>query len=210
MRTVNLRQAAGDPVQERLAAPATLLRGLRARVNAYLYRYRDKLPMDLAQSGYRPEYWKPEDSALVFALLNFGLAVNLQEEVASLTLAQKVGSDKLAWLTPTYPDENLPFDEAESSRACAWTGRFPARGRRGRGAAGRSAEHARGRRLEQRYRATTQPQRQEPDGQRHPSATSMPSVWNYVQIRSPKRPRAFPSPVCRAWWRASTASWLWA
>ncbi|MDP1159424.1 penicillin acylase family protein, partial [Klebsiella variicola] len=82
-------------------------------VNAYLYRYRDKLPMDLAQSGYRPEYWKPEDSALVFALLNFGLAVNLQEEIASLTLAQKVGSDKLAWLTPTYPDENLPFDEAE-------------------------------------------------------------------------------------------------
>ena len=62
--------------------------------------------------------------------------MNLQEEIASLTLAQKVGSDKLAWLTPTYPDENLPFDEAESSRACAWTGRFPAsrasRARRGR------------------------------------------------------------------------------
>src|SRR3546814_10734466 len=66
-----------------------------------------------------PEYWKPEDSALVFALLNFGLAVNLQEEIASLTLAQKVGSDKLAWLTPTYPDEHLPFDERSEEHTSA-------------------------------------------------------------------------------------------
>ena len=69
--------------------------------------------MDLAESGYKPAYWKPEDSVLVFSLLNFGLAVNLQEEIASLVMAQKVGADKVAWLLPTYPDENLPFDEAD-------------------------------------------------------------------------------------------------
>ncbi|MCS9979460.1 penicillin acylase family protein, partial [Pseudomonas aeruginosa] len=86
MRTVNLRQAA--EIQYRNASPRLqrFFEVYARGVNAYLYRYRDKLPMDLAQSGYRPEYWKPEDSALVFALLNFGLAVNLQEEIASLTL----------------------------------------------------------------------------------------------------------------------------
>ena len=52
-------------------------------VNAYLFRYRDKLPMDLAESGYRPPYWTAEDSVLVFCLLNFGLSVNLQEEIAA-------------------------------------------------------------------------------------------------------------------------------
>ena len=125
MRTVNLRQAA--EIQYRNASPRLqrFFEVYARGVNAYLYRYRDKLPMDLAQSGYRPEYWKPEDSALVFALLNFGLAVNLQEEIASLTLAQKVGSDKLAWLTPTYPDENLPFDEAEKLKGLRLDGQVP-------------------------------------------------------------------------------------
>src|SRR5690606_17837800 len=64
-------------------------------------------------SGYRPEYWKAEDSALIFSLLNFSQSVNLQEELSALVLAQKVGADKLAWLIPTYPDEELPFAEAE-------------------------------------------------------------------------------------------------
>ena len=32
-------------------------------------------------------------------------------------MAQKVGSDKLAWLLPIYPDEVLPFDEVDKLRA---------------------------------------------------------------------------------------------
>ncbi len=28
-------------------------------VNAYLFRHRDALPMDLAEAGYRPPYWSP-------------------------------------------------------------------------------------------------------------------------------------------------------
>ena len=59
MRTVNLRQAA--EIQYRNASPRLqrFFEVYARGVNAYLYRYRDKLPMDLAQSGYRPEYWKP-------------------------------------------------------------------------------------------------------------------------------------------------------
>ncbi|MCF5673404.1 penicillin acylase family protein, partial [Pseudomonas syringae] len=113
MRSVNLKQNASDLYN---AASPRLKRffDVYARgVNAYLFRYRDKLPADIANSGYKPEYWKPEDSALVFSLLNFSLSVNLQEELSSLVLAQKVGADKLAWLLPTYPDEELPFAEAD-------------------------------------------------------------------------------------------------
>jgi acyl-homoserine-lactone acylase len=112
MRTVNLKRRA----DELYAAASPRLKRffeVYARgVNAYLFRYRDNLPMDLAQADYKPEYWKPEDSALIFCLINFNLSVNLREEINSLVLAQKVGADKLAWLLPTYPDEALPFDEA--------------------------------------------------------------------------------------------------
>jgi acyl-homoserine-lactone acylase len=82
-------------------------------VNAYLFRYRDKLPADLAATDYSPEYWKPEDSALLFVLLNFSVSANLKQELASLELAQKIGADTLAWLLPSYPDEPIAFDEAD-------------------------------------------------------------------------------------------------
>ena len=61
-------------------------------VNAYLFRYRDKLPADLAQSGYKPEYWKPEDSALLFCLLNFSQSSNLRE-LSSLVLKRSASTN---------------------------------------------------------------------------------------------------------------------
>jgi acyl-homoserine-lactone acylase len=110
MRAVNLRKSAEVLYRESSPRMKRFFEVYARGVNAYLYRHRDKLPMDLAAAGYTPEYWTPEDSVLVFCLLNFGLSVNLQEEIAALVLAQRVGSDKLAWLLPTYPDEPLPFE----------------------------------------------------------------------------------------------------
>jgi len=113
MRSVNLKRSASELYNSSSPRLKRFFEVYARGVNAYLFRYRDKLPSDLAESGYRPEYWKPEDSALIFSLLNFGLSVNLQEELSSLVLAQKVGADKLAWLIPTYPDEELPVAETE-------------------------------------------------------------------------------------------------
>jgi acyl-homoserine-lactone acylase len=113
MRSVNLKQNASELYNAASPRLKRFFEVYARGVNAYLFRYRDKLPADVASTGYRPEYWKPEDSALIFSLLNFSLSVNLQEELSSLVLAQKVGADKLAWLLPTYPDEALPFAEAD-------------------------------------------------------------------------------------------------
>lgn len=113
MRSVNLKKSASELYNSSSPRLKRFFEVYARGVNAYMFRYRDKLPADLAASGYRPEYWKPEDSALIFSLLNFGMSVNLQEELSSLVLAQKVGADKLAWLIPTYPDEELPFAETE-------------------------------------------------------------------------------------------------
>jgi len=113
MRSANLKKSASELYNASSPRLQRFFEVYARGVNAWLFRYRDKLPADLASSGYRPDYWKPEDSALIFSLLNFSQSVNLQEELSSLVLAQKVGTDKLAWLIPTYPDEELPFAEAE-------------------------------------------------------------------------------------------------
>ena len=78
-------------------------------VNAYLSDM--PLPMPLKLAGHKPEKWKPIDSVRVFVVLTLGLAQNLHEEIDILNVAQKVDTDKLAWLFPIYPDEPLPFDE---------------------------------------------------------------------------------------------------
>ncbi len=110
MRATNLRQSANQLYADASPRLKRFFEVYARGVNAYLFHYRDRLPSPLA--GYRPEYWKAEDSALVFALYSFSQSVNLQEELAALTLAQKAGADKLAWLLPNYPDEPLPEAEA--------------------------------------------------------------------------------------------------
>lgn len=120
LRRINLKKSAD---QLYAAASPRLKRffDVYARgVNAYLFRYRDKLPAPL--NGYAPEYWKAEDSALIFALWSFSQSLNLQQELGSLVLAQKVGTDKLAWLLPVYPDENLPFTEADKLKGVTLSG----------------------------------------------------------------------------------------
>jgi acyl-homoserine-lactone acylase len=125
MRAVNLRQSADIAWKSASPRLRRFFEVYARGVNAWLFRHRDRLPMDLAASGYRPEYWKPEDSALLFCLINFSLSVNLQEEIAGLALAQEVGADQLAWLLPTYPDEPLPFDEAEKLKGLSLAGQLP-------------------------------------------------------------------------------------
>ena len=113
MRSINLKKNAGELYKSASPRLKKFFEVYARGVNAYLFRYRDKLPEDLALAGYKAEYWKPEDSALVYSLLSFGMSTNLQEELNALVLAQKVGSDKLAWLMPTYPGEALPTSEAD-------------------------------------------------------------------------------------------------
>ncbi len=125
MRAVDLRSRADQLYRNSSPRLQRFFEVYARGVNAWIFRHRDSLPMDLAASGYRPEYWKPEDSALVFCLLEFGLAVNLQEEIAALLLAQQVGAEQLAWLLPTYPDAPLPHDETERLKGLALDGQIP-------------------------------------------------------------------------------------
>ncbi|MBA1322383.1 penicillin acylase family protein [Pseudomonas plecoglossicida] len=126
MRAANLKQSANALYADASPRLKRFFEVYARGVNAYLYRYRDKLPGELARSGYRPEYWKAEDSALIFSLYAFSQSVNLQEELSALTLAQKVGSDKLAWLLPGAPDEPLAEGEVDKLKGINLASQLPA------------------------------------------------------------------------------------
>ena len=188
MRAVNLRKSAEVLYRESSPRMKKYFEVYARGVNAYLFRHRDRLPMDLAAADHSPEYWKPEDSVLVFCLLNFGLAVNLQEEIAALVLAQRVGSDKLAWLLPTYPDEPLPFEEAAKLEDLQLSGQIP-----GLAALDRAASQV----AELNMLGVAASNNWAISGSRTRSGKplmandthlplSMPSYWNFVQLRSPK------------------------
>ena len=188
MRAVNLKKSA--EVLYRNASPRLqrFFEVYARGVNAYLFRYRDKLPMNLAEAGYRPAYWKAEDSVLVFCLLNFGVAVNLQEEIAALVMAQKVGSEQLAWLLPTYPDEPLPFEEAEKLKGLQLAGQFPGLAALEQTSRQFAELHMLGVAASNNWAIAPQNSRSGRSLLANDThlPLSMPSAWNFVQIRSPK------------------------
>jgi acyl-homoserine-lactone acylase len=183
LRKVNLKKSAD---QLYAAASPRLKRffDVYARgVNAYLFRYRGKLPAQLA--GYTPEYWKAEDSALMFALWSFSQSLNLQEELGSLVLAQKVGTDRLAWLLPVYPDESLPFTEADKLKGVSL----------GNSMASLAGLTTMNRELERLGAPSSSnwaiaPQRTRAGKSLFANdvhvATSVPSAWSFVQLRAPR------------------------
>lgn len=188
MRAVNLRQSAAVLFRESSPRMKRFFEVYARGVNAYLFRHRDKLPMDLAAAGYTPEYWKAEDSVLVFCLLNFGLAVNLQEEVASLAMAQRVGSDKLPWLLPTYPDEPLPIEEAGKLKGLKLSGEIPGLAALDSAAFQVATLGMLGAAASNNWAISgnnTHSGKPLMANDTH-LPLSMPSYWNFMQIRSPK------------------------
>ena len=188
MRAANLKQNAGELYAASSPRLKRFFEVYARGVNAYLFRYRDKLPADLTDAGYKPEYWKPEDSALIFSLLNFSLSVNLQEEISSLVLAQKVGADKLAWLLPTYPDEELPFAEAEKLKGLNLGTQLPGLSDLDKAALQLSDLNLLGVAASNNWvvapaRARAGKSLLATDSQ---LPTTLPSLWNVVQIRAPK------------------------
>ncbi len=187
MRAVNLKQSAAQLYASASPRMQKQLEVYARGVNAWLYLYRDKLPPELSDAGYRPEYWKPEDSVLLFCLLNFGLSVNLQEEIAALSLAQQVGADKLPWLLPTYPDEPLPFAEAEKLKGLKLAGAVPGLAAVEQAAAQVAALGQQGIAASNNWAVAgshTRSGRPLLANDTH-LPIALPSLWNFVQLRAP-------------------------
>ena len=113
MRSINLQTEAQNLYKNAPKNLQSYLEIYARGINAYLYQMRDNLPPDLAQANYKSDYWKAEDSALLFSLFSFSQSGNLSEEVLALALAQHLDSKYLPWLLPIYPDEPVAHNDAE-------------------------------------------------------------------------------------------------
>ncbi len=113
MRSINLSNDAQTLYKNAPKNLQTYFEIYARGINAYIYQMRDTLPPDLARANYQPEYWKAEDSALLFALFSFSQSGNLSEEVLALATAQHLDKQKLPWLFPIYPDEPLALNDAD-------------------------------------------------------------------------------------------------
>jgi len=91
-------------------------------VNAYISAHRNNLPMEFVLAGIEPPPWQAEDSIYIIGIANLGLSDNLNEELAFLVAAERVGLDKAVWLFPIYPDEDLAFEEARKLQGINFTG----------------------------------------------------------------------------------------
>jgi len=188
MRAVNLKKSASELYKASSPRLKRFFEVYARGVNAYLFRYRDKLPADLAATGYKPEYWKPEDSALIFCLLNFSQSANLPEEIASLMLAQTVTADKLPWLTPSAPDEKLPVAEAEKLQGIKLNGQIPGLADISKATAQLSDLNLLGGTSSNNWAIAPQRSRSGKSLLASDSHGSLgvPSLYTYVQIRAPK------------------------
>ncbi|QJP94217.1 penicillin acylase family protein [Pseudomonas fluorescens] len=188
MRAVNLKKSAGELYKASSPRLKRFFEVYARGINAYLFRYADKLPGDLASSGYKPEYWKPEDSALIFCLLNFSQSANLPEEIASLVLAQTVTTDKLAWLTPSAPDENLPMAEVDKLQGIKLNGQIPGLNELSSASEQLAAMNLLGASTSNNWAIAPQRSR---SGKSLLASDShgplaAPSLWSFVQIHAPK------------------------
>lgn len=113
MRTLGIRNIVEKKYETTNSDVKALLTSFSRGVNAYIESHKDNLPLDFDLSSYEPEPWKPENSIYLLSILNLGVAFNSHEEIAYLNLAKSLGQQKAAWLVPSYPDEELPFEEAK-------------------------------------------------------------------------------------------------
>ena len=111
LRALDVNRAAAVLYESASPRLRELLQRYSDGVNAWLNE--ENLPATIKLSGHTPEKWEPMDSVSVFVVLTLGLAQNLHEEIDILNLARIMPPEKLAWLTPIYPDEPLPFAEME-------------------------------------------------------------------------------------------------
>ena len=113
MRSINLQADAQNLYKN---APKTLQAffAVYARgINAYIYQTRAALPAEFAKANVMPDYWRAEDSALLFALFSLSQSGNLSEEVLALAFAQHLRGEQSAWLLPIYPDEQIALNQAK-------------------------------------------------------------------------------------------------
>ncbi|RME85583.1 MAG: penicillin acylase family protein, partial [Caldilineae bacterium] len=112
-RVIGFRRTAAMQTRYLNDDARTVLERYAAGVNAFIERYRHRLPLEFTLLGITPEPWTPEDTISIGLLLGWALSNNWREELVRVGLYLRLGPERAAELLPEYPSENpsvLPGD----------------------------------------------------------------------------------------------------
>lgn len=105
-RIVGFRRSADAQLSQLSADARAVLERHGAGVNAYLERYRRRLPMEFTLLGIKPDPWTPTDTIAISLLLGWMLSSNWQEELVRAGLYSRLGPERAAELLPDEPKAN--------------------------------------------------------------------------------------------------------
>jgi len=114
MRTLGLKHYAKANIENLPQEYKDMLGRFSKGVNHYL-KLNQNHPIEFLLTGFEPEEWSGYDSLCISYLMNLGLSANFLEEISYLNISKKLGGKKASWLFPIYPDEDLPFKEAQKT-----------------------------------------------------------------------------------------------
>jgi len=118
-RALNLQRAAEASVQAYSPWATELLEAYATGVNAYIDEAiaQNRLPVEFTLLGYKPEPWKPVDSALIGKIMAYDLGGNFEAEVYRMQLRNTVGEELASQLFPAYPADGVTMIRYRSDSA---------------------------------------------------------------------------------------------
>lgn len=107
-KTIGIDRTAEKIVAQMSPEEINILQSYSDGVNKYLQDYKGKYPMEFDVLGYDPAKWSPKDCIVIGRMMAWELNLSWWTDFAYTQLAQKLGSQKLQEIIPTYP-ESGPF-----------------------------------------------------------------------------------------------------
>jgi penicillin amidase len=106
LRTVGLRRAAEAEWEIQDADARAAARAYADGVNAFLARYRNRLPVEFGLLRFAPEAWTPIDSLAYAKLMAWVLSGNWESEILRAHLVSRFGPEGAQTLLPPYPGDH--------------------------------------------------------------------------------------------------------
>lgn len=106
LRTVGLRRAAEAEWEIQDAEARAAAEAYAEGVNAFVARYRGRLPIEFRLLRFAPEAWTPIDSLAYAKLMAWVLSGNWESEILRAHLVSRFGPEGAQTLLPPYPGEH--------------------------------------------------------------------------------------------------------
>lgn len=113
MRTLGFHRQAREHLKILNTETINYLQQYVAGINAYINEGEDSHPLEFTLGGITPENWAPVDVVAVMYYMGWRSAANMQTEILSQMIIDKIGSDKFQEISPININPDDPPDSLQ-------------------------------------------------------------------------------------------------